>query len=229
MSLSRRTGRRVPALAVAPLVVALAAPALALVSDDAVRRPAPVMGPAGAGWLERPGRDEEQRPDEVIRTMGLRDGDTVADIGAGPGVLSLPVARAVSPGGKVYAVDIDQAFIDHIQMRAREQHLDNVKPILGKVTDPNLPARDVDVALFHDVLHHIEDRAGYLKTMAGYVKPNGRVAIVELSPEGGHKGEPALIVTKDQVNGWMDAAGFRPSEDIPGLNEGKWFVIYVRK
>ena len=79
------------------------------------------------------------------------------------------------------------------------------------------------------MLHHIQDRAGYLKAMAGYMKPGGRIAIVELPPTGSHKDDPSLIVTKDQVNGWMAAAGFKPVQQFDGLNEGKWFVVYGRQ
>jgi 2-polyprenyl-3-methyl-5-hydroxy-6-metoxy-1,4-benzoquinol methylase len=101
--------------------------------------------------------------------------------------------------------------------------------VLGAFTDPKLPSRNIDVALFHDVLHHIEDRAGYLKATAQYVKPNGRVAIVELPPNGSHKDEPSLVVTKGQVKGWMADAGFTPVQEFDGLNEGKWFIVYHRK
>src|SRR5262249_54403870 len=151
-----------------------------------------------------------------------------ADIGAGPGVLSIPIAKAVAPRGKVYAVEIDQPFLDHIAKRAEEQHVTNITGVLGKPVDPNLPARDVDVALFHDVLHHIADRAGYLKAIAQYVKAGGRVAIIELPPNGAHKDEPALVVTKDQANSWMADAGFRPAQEFDGLAEGKWFIVYGR-
>ena len=101
----------------------------------------------------------------------------------------------------------------------------NIVTVLGEFVDPKLPARDVDVVLFHDVLHHIENRAGYLKAAAGYLKPNGRIAVVELPPDGSHKDEPALVVTKDQVKQWMADAGLKPVQEFDGL-EGKWFVVY---
>ena len=179
--------------------------------------------------LERPERIASLKIDYIISKLDLKPGQVVADIGAGPGVISLPMARAVAPNGKVYAVDIDQAFIDHIAMRAKERNVTNVTAILGGVTDPALPAQDVDVALFHDVLHHIRDRATYLKSTAAYVRPNGRIAIVELSPtKGSHKDEPDLQVTKDQAKMWLAAAGFRPVQEFDGLPEEKWFVVYAR-
>ena len=178
--------------------------------------------------LERPDRIAGLKIDYIIQQLRLKPGDVVADMGAGPGVLSLPMAKAVGPNGKVYAVDIDQGFVDHINMRAKEQNVKNVVAVLGTFTDPALPAKDVDVALFHDVLHHIDKRAEYLKATASYIKPNGRIAIIDLPSNGSHKDDPALIVTKDQAKGWLAGGGFKPVQEFDGLTEGKWFVVYGR-
>ena len=175
--------------------------------------------------LERPDRVASLKIDYIISSLGLKPGAVVADIGAGPGVLSLPIAAAVAPGGKVYAEDIDKGFLDRIKQKAADGHVTNVVTVLGEFVDPKLPARDVDVVLFHDVLHHIENRAAYLKAAASYLKPTGRIAVVELPPDGSHKDEPALVVTKDQVKQWMADAGLKPVQEFNGL-EGKWFVVY---
>ena len=180
--------------------------------------------------LERPERIATLKIDYIISSLDLKPGQVVADLGAGPGVISIPMAKAVMPNGKVYAVDIDKAFIDHIKMRAGEQHITNVIPVLGKYTDPALPAQDVDVALFHDVLHHIKDRAEYLKATAKYVKPTGKIAIVELDPKtGSHRDDPSLTISKDQAKEWLAAAGFKPVREFDGLTENKWFVVYARQ
>jgi len=197
----------------------------ALVHGQRASRPA-------ADWivrLERPERVAGLKIDYIVSKLALKPGQTVADLGAGPGVFSLAFARAVAPTGKVYAVEIDQAFLDHIAVRTSEQKVENVKPVLGKFTDPALPARDVDIAFFHDVLHHIEDRAGYIKALAPYMKPDGRIAVIELPATGSHKDEPDLVVTKEQTKEWMAAAGFTPVEEFDGLTEGKWFVVYARR
>jgi ubiquinone/menaquinone biosynthesis C-methylase UbiE len=177
--------------------------------------------------LERPDRVAGLKIDYIVESLGLKPGTVVADIGAGPGVLSLPLAKAVAPG-KVYAVEIDQAFLDRIKDKTRQAGVTNVVTVLGAYGDPKLPARDVDVALFHDVLHHIKERAAYLKATAAYVKPGGRIAVVELPPDGSHKDEPELVVTKEQVKGWMADAGFAPVQEFDGL-QGKWFVVYGRR
>lgn len=167
--------------------------------------------------------------EETIAALRLKPGDTVADIGAGSGVFEVPLAKAVSPGGKVYAVDIDKGFFDSIARKTSDAHVTNVQTVLGKFEDPNLPTKDVDLALFQDVLHHVQDRAGYLKTLSAYVKPSGRVAIIDYEgPTGPHPDRPELQVTKEQVGAWMASAGFKPTEEIK-LFPTKWFVVYSRR
>ncbi len=176
--------------------------------------------------LERPDRVAGLKIDYIIASLGLRPGVVVADMGAGPGVLTLPLAKAVAPA-KVYAVEIEQAFLDRITDKARQAGVSNIVTVLGAFSDPKLPAADADVVLFHDVLHHIKDRAGYLKATARYLKPSGRIAIVELPPDGSHKDDAGLVVTKDQVKQWMADVGFAPVQEFDGL-AGKWFVVYAR-
>jgi ubiquinone/menaquinone biosynthesis C-methylase UbiE len=177
--------------------------------------------------LERHERVSELRVNEVVQKLGLKPGDKVADIGAGAGVFSWPLARAVAPGGTVYAVEIDKGFTAYLEKRAKEQQIDNVKPVLGQFEDPLLPEQ-VDMAFFHDVLHHVDKRPAYLKTLAGYVKPGGRVVVIDMDatlPDASHKDEPELQVTKEEANSWMADAGFELVEDVPMFKD-KWFVVY---
>jgi ubiquinone/menaquinone biosynthesis C-methylase UbiE len=178
--------------------------------------------------LDSSNRVARLKIDETIARLKIKPGEVIADIGAGSGVFCGPLAKAASPGGKVYAVDIDQGLIDHIASRAKELRVTNIQTVLGKFTDPNLPGVDVDLAFINDVLHHIEDRAGYLKSLARYLKPSGRIAVIDFYPDlGGHKNEPALQITKDQTAAWMNAIGFKPVEEFALFND-KWFVVYSR-
>ena len=178
--------------------------------------------------LESPARIAGLRTGDVIARLNLKQSDVIADLGAGTGLFALPLARAV-PSGRVYAVELDEGFLTHIRGKAKTEGVTNVVPVLGKFTDPSLPARDVDVAFFHDVLHHVENRAAYLKAVAGYVKPGGRIVVIEFNPgDSPHKAEPELIVSREQTAGWMAEAGFVPGEDIQ-LFPDKYFVVYRRK
>ena len=169
----------------------------------------------------------------VIAYLKLKPGDIVADIGAGAGAFSRPLARAVAPTGKLLAVDIDPNLLQYVDQRAKQEQSDNIQIVLGKFDDPNLPTRQVDLAFFHDVLHHIEHREAYLKALSSYLKPNGRIALIELNqkdPQTPHRGQTELLISKDEVEHWMAAAGFRPVREISmyGMKD-KWFIIYVRR
>lgn len=178
--------------------------------------------------LDASNRVTQLKIDETIAELKLKPGHIVADIGAGSGLFTLPLSKATSPGGKVYAVDIEQGLLDHIARRAKELRATNVQTVLGKFTDPGLPRTNVDVAFMNDVLHHIEDRMAYLKSLHRYIKPTGRIAVIDFYPElGPHKDDPALQVTKEQATAWMKAIGFKPVEDIDIFTD-KWFVVFSR-
>ena len=195
--------------------------------------PAPLSAQLGARtaseWiknLERDSRTAELKIDEVIARIGLRPGDLIADLGAGTGIFTRPFARAVSPSGKAYGVEIDRELVEHIDRRAHEEGIRNLETVLGQTDDPNLPVRDLDVAFFHDVLHHIKERELYLKRLAAYLKPSGRIVVIDLLH--GHEKEPEMQISLDDVTRWMEAAGFQPIQQI-SLFKDKFFVIYGRK
>ena len=178
--------------------------------------------------LDSANRVAKLKIDDVVAALKLKAGSVVADIGAGSGTFTVPLARAVSAKGKVYAVDIDQGLVEHIARKARDEKAPQVQAVLGGFTDPKLPSRDVDVAFIFDVLHHIENRAEYLKSLARYLKPTARIAVIDFHPElGPHKNDPALQVTREQTKAWMNAIGFKPVDE-PSLYTDKWFVIYGR-
>jgi arsenite methyltransferase len=185
-----------------------------------------------ADWkatLEAPARVEGLKIEEVVRALKLKAGDYVADLGAGTGLFEPQLAYAIGTRGRVYAVEIDQGFLDEIDRKVDELHISSIETVLGAPTDPRLPMRGIDLALMHDVLHHVEQRQAYLKSVATYLKPTGRVAVIEFNPKDSpHKDDPALVVSKEQSAAWMAEAGFVPAEEI-ALFPDKWFVIYKRK
>jgi ubiquinone/menaquinone biosynthesis C-methylase UbiE len=196
----------------------------------------PVAGQLGSRpaeeWiktLDGPARVAGMKIDEVVAALKLQPGQAVADIGAGSGLLAAPLARAVGPRGRVYAVEIDAGFFPEIRKRAAAAQVTNVETVLGTFTDPALPVKAVDVALFHDVLHHVENRAAYLKTLAGYLAPSGRIVVIDY--EGGlgpHREQPELEVTRAQLTAWMKDAGLAPIEDVK-IFQDKYFLAFARK
>ncbi len=183
--------------------------------------------------LEGAHRVANQKMDEVLSKLSLQSGMVVADVGAGSGLFSRPLAKAVGPAGKVYAVDIQQDLLDYINKRNKEENIRNVQTVLGEFDDPKLPARDVDLAFINDVLHHIQNRAVYLKALGAYLKAGGRIALIEMDnndPETPHRNQPELLVAREEILQWMSDAGFQLAEEYPDLFPGtKWFLVFGRK
>jgi ubiquinone/menaquinone biosynthesis C-methylase UbiE len=178
--------------------------------------------------LDAPARVQSLKIAEVLRKLGLKPGQKVADIGAGTGVFTMEFARSVKPGGKVYAVEIDEKLIEHIQSTATEQGIVNIEGVYGEYDDPSLP-EEVDFAFLNDVLHHIEHRDVYLKKLVAYLKRSAHVAIIDFKPgQGNHASDPSLQVTQEQATAWMAAAGMKPVDVVGDLYPDRWFVIYGR-
>ena len=183
--------------------------------------------------LEGPQRVSGQKMDEVLANLSLKPGMVVADIGAGSGLFSRALAKAVAPSGKVYAVDIQQDLLDYINKRDQTENIRNVQTVLGEFDDPKLPARNIDLAFINDVLHHIQHRAAYLKALGTYMKPSGRIAIIEMNkddPKTPHRNQPELLVAREDILQWMSDAGFKLVEEHPDLFPGtKWYLVFGRK
>jgi len=163
--------------------------------------------------------------DEVIARLELKPGDKVADIGSGSGSFSIPMAKAIAPNGILYAVDIDQAMLDHVAMRAKEAGVANLRTVLGEFDDPKIPVKDVDVAFFHRVLHMIEHRQAYLNATVRYLKPDGRVVVIDKNREDSP--DSWMWLNQSDVDTWMAAIGFYPAQHFAVFDD-RYFIAYQR-
>ncbi len=129
--------------------------------------------------LEDPERAAWQKPDEVIRALGLREGAVACDLGAGPGVFAIRLARAVGARGRVHAIDVDARMIDLLRARTRDAGLSNVHPLLAGGDAVALPPEPCDAILVVNAFHHFPDRAGALRRLATALRPGGVLANVD--------------------------------------------------
>jgi ubiquinone/menaquinone biosynthesis C-methylase UbiE len=127
---------------------------------------APLFDPARApDLLDAPDRDRWQQPARVVRALRLRPGDAVADIGAGSGYLLPHLSAAVGPAGRVYAQEIQDAFLPALRRHARA--LSNVRVVLGTADDPRLPAGGVDCFVLLTVYHEVQRPVAFLRRCTG--------------------------------------------------------------
>ncbi len=129
--------------------------------------------------MESADRASWQRPDEVVAALDLRPGDTVADIGAGPGYFTLRLARAVGPLGRVYAVDVVPEMMAVLRQRLDRAGAGNVTPVLGQPGDPLLPPDACDLVLVVNTFHHFPDGVAYLRLLGSKLRPGGRIVNVD--------------------------------------------------
>jgi protein-L-isoaspartate O-methyltransferase len=147
------------------------------------REIAQVMGYQAAGWLERPEREKEEQVSKLLEALKFQPGMVVADVGAGSGYHSFPIARLVGAKGKVYAVDIQPEMLAIIRQRVKLTGLKHVVPVRGTLTDPKLPAAAVDLILMVDVYHEFSHPYEMTVAMVKALKPGGRLVFVEFRLE----------------------------------------------
>ena len=141
-----------------------------------------VMGHLGAGWLERPERERQERTDLLIAGLSLSDAFVVADMGAGTGYFTFPVAQRV-PRGKVFSVDIQPEMLARVERRKALENVANVETVLGEEDDPKLPAKEIDLAFIVDADHEFSFPREMGERLKESLKPGGRLVLVEYRAE----------------------------------------------
>ena len=173
------------------------------------------------------GRDEWQKPEEVVRALELKPGDRVADLGAGSGYFTFRLARAVGPAGKVYAVDIDPDMIAVLGERAKSENAANVEIVSAKPDDPGLAPGSVDLIFTSDAYHHIDDRVAYFASVAKVLRPGGRIAIIDFNGSGWAIRMSGHYTPEETVRKEMARAGYRLVKQADFL-EKQYLLVFSR-
>lgn len=160
--------------------------------------------------LERPDREQLMPRGPVIQEVNAPFGGVVADIGAGVGWLTFPLAVAVGQSGKVLAIDPSVDGIQAIRERAEEQQLPQIETLNASAEETGLPDDYVDRLLWHTMYHDVNDRPKSVGEMFRIMKPGGRWIIVDWMKQDMEMG-PHLSVrmSPQEVESEVTAAGFR--------------------
>jgi len=174
--------------------------------------------------------DPRNKPDEIIRAVGLRPGEAVADIGSGGGYFAFRFAEVVGPRGTVYAADTNEDFLNFINSEARDRGITNVRTIPVPEEGVELPEKSLDMIFTRNVYHHLKNRAEYFRKLSGLLKPGGRLVIIEHKKGDsfsfhnlfGHTTDPETIRKE------MREAGYSLEKTFDFLPE-KSFSIFSKK
>jgi ubiquinone/menaquinone biosynthesis C-methylase UbiE len=160
--------------------------------------------------LEDPARDAYQKPHDVVMALALKEGNRIADIGAGAGYFALRFAHHVGVSGQVVAVDISPEMIVHLNQRLRDSGLDNVRTVLALPDDPLLPEASVDRIFICDTWHHIGNHPQYLALLKKTLKPGGLIAIIDFQKQETPIGPPMeMRLPREEVVREFEQNGFR--------------------
>jgi SAM-dependent methyltransferase len=161
-------------------------------------------------WHDEQERDAAGEIRQVVELLGIRPGMTLADVGAGSGYYVLRLAPIVGPTGRIYAEDVVPDYLSKLRKRVRDLGLQNVVVARGEPHDPRLPARSLDGAILVHMYHEIAQPFGLLYNLAGALKPDARVGIVDaIGPTAKHGTPPELLRCELAAVGYREV-GFHP-------------------
>ncbi|MBN1509903.1 MAG: methyltransferase [Sedimentisphaerales bacterium] len=176
-------------------------------------------------FLERPDRAIWQKPDDVVRALGLTGDETVADVGADSGYFSFRFAAAL-PRGRVVATDIEPEMIRYIRQKAMTQRIPNVEPVLASADDPKVPDT-ADLVFVCDILRRIDDRSAWLLRLHEEMKPGARLVLIEFKEGDLPEGPPATLkIPRSDLFSLLQTAGFTPMAEEPDLLPYQLFLVF---
>lgn len=183
------------------------------------REVAHTMHWAGAGWLMRKTREEEENGIALRKWLAVKPGQAVCDLGCGNGYHTVPLAEAVGTKGRMFAVDLQPQMLVMLEQRTDDAGLDNVTFVEATVDDPKLPKASCDLVLMVDVYHELSHPVRVLQRVRRALKKDGRVVLVEFRAEDPEVPiKPEHMMSKAQVIREMASHGFaldRETDTLP--------------
>jgi ubiquinone/menaquinone biosynthesis C-methylase UbiE len=183
-----------------------------------------------AKMFNRKASRKKSKSDLVIKTLSLKKGDKIADIGSGGGFFVKKFAKQVKNEGQVYAIDTNTQFLKYIELEANQNNIKNISIIHSKDDNPNLPKEKLDYIFLRNVYHHLKNRIKYFQILGKGLKKNGEIIIIEHNGKGflnfnkvfGHYIKPDFIKNE------MNKAGYDIKKEYDFIKQQS-FIIFTKK
>ncbi len=168
-------------------------------------------------------------PDRALHLLDLAPGQHVADVGAGIGFFSLPVARRVLPGGRVTAYDIAPEHLTMLMAYAAREGVTGITTAVNSENHLPGPDGDADAALVCSVLHQAVDPPALAREVYRILRPGGQLLVIDYHQGAAVETGPpvALRPGQEAVAGWLEGAGFAIARRTE-IARGK-FALVARK
>ena len=180
-------------------------------------------------WIQdmlQPERRGSPSEAEIVRAIGILPGDIVADIGCGPGFLTIPAAQATGPLGRVDAIDVEHSMLEIVRQRATAIGLTNIVSHVPSTANVPLANESVDVAVCSLLLHDLDDPEAMLQEIARITRPSGKVAIVEWVPDP--LSPRSNRITAPRLSAMLTSVGLDLGEQIP-LPSAQYLIVGIQK
>ncbi len=176
-----------------------------------VRHPGHKFDPAHRAYLDSEERRSYLDPDAILGAFGLGPGFILADVGAGTGFFSLPASKRVGPSGRIYALDVEDAMLEDLRAKVRDQALSNIRILRSQEDRIPLPNMSVDVAFLACVLHEL-DGPGTLRECRRILKSGGQLAVVDWKKIDQDIGPPIEHrLSEGEARAFLLRGGFTPT------------------
>ncbi len=176
--------------------------------------------------FEDPKRAQRLQVDRVMDVLGIKEGTHVADIGAGSGWFTVRAAQRVGTGGVVYAVEINEKYLDHIAKRAQTEGFENIRTVLGKEDDPLLPPQTIDAVLLLKTYHEVAEPIRFLRRIREAMKDGALLGIIDRNGKAVNHGVDQKIVIEE-----AQRAGFalESRHDFVKRDNVDYFLVFRRQ
>ena len=172
--------------------------------------------------------------EKIFEALGVSEGQTICEMGAGDGELSVAAAKLVGTSGRVYTSELGDDRLKSLRKKAESSGLAHITVVEGKATGTNFPDGACDALFMRNVYHHFEDPAAMNQSIAAAVKPGGKVAVIDFTPPGKEAERPSDRdndgmhgINAETLQRELEAAGFRYVAKEDGAQ--RWFMVVVAK
>jgi SAM-dependent methyltransferase len=193
------------------------------VSSDEITRPTSEPYTGDLSIFEDENRAKNLQIDRVMDILKIVEGRTVADLGAGSGWFTVRAAKRVGDKGKVFAVEINQEYISHINERAKRDNYANITTVLGTEDNPNLADKSIDAVLILKTYHEIGKPVTVMKNLRKALRKDALVGIIDRNGTGDDHG-----IDKEKVIEEAKRAGFVLKEEYDFVKEDAmdYFLVF---
>jgi len=177
--------------------------------------------------LNREASSPSRGAKQIIESLRITQGQTIADIGSGGGYFTLEFARRVGDNGKVYAVDSNPKYLDFVRRQSKQAGLSNIEFVVARPSGVDLPPCSLDLIFARNVFHHLSEPVKYFRNLRNALKPEGRVAIIDHGPKQGFSFTSIFkhFTDVEKIIETMESTGFRLSQSFDFL-PGQSFNVF---